>query len=92
MSIGFFQRPLLPGTGHAAYVRTAFIYKESGLTSQTVYGTGSFLTSQIGPCLRQGPWAVMRRHSRGENETNKQTTNSENISYAGVCFWVHTSI
>lgn len=34
--------------------------------SPTVCSFGRFLTSQIGPCLRQGPWAVMKGHSRGK--------------------------
>lgn len=34
--------------------------------SPTVCSFGRFLTSQIGPCLRQGPWAVMKGHRRGK--------------------------
>jgi hypothetical protein len=73
MKAVFFQRPLISGTGDDAYVCIKFIYKESGLvavplwlTSQTVYSIERFLASQIGLCLSQGPWTVMKRHSRGK--------------------------
>lgn len=72
MNAVFFQRPLISGTGDDTHVCIKFIYKESGLVvvplwlSQTVCSIGSFLTSQIGSCLRQGPWDVMKRHSRGK--------------------------